>query len=184
MYYFTADEHFNHTNIIKYCNRPFSSVEEMNNEIIRRFNSVVGVNDITIHAGDFCWGNKGVAINFTKQLAGNHIFLKGCHDHWLPDSVKYIWRKKIDGQFVVVCHYAMRTWWTSHYNSWQLYGHSHGRLDPVGKQWDIGVDNNSFYPVSWDQIKMIMKDRPDNFNYVGRKIKLGDKTNGQKRIEQ
>jgi calcineurin-like phosphoesterase family protein len=60
----------------------------------------------------------------------------------------------------------MRVWPRSHYNSWQLYGHSHGRLEPVGKQWDVGVDNNNFYPVSFDQLVEIMKNRPDNFNLV------------------
>jgi calcineurin-like phosphoesterase family protein len=40
----------------------------------------------------------------------------------------------------------MRVWPRSHHNSWQLYGHSHGKLLPIGKQWDIGVDNNDFYP--------------------------------------
>jgi len=168
MYFFTSDEHFGHTNIIKYCNRPFLSAEDMNSEIIQRFNTMVGRDDVTIHAGDFCWGSKEQAIYFIKQLNGSHVFLKGCHDHWLPKSAKYIWRKTIEGQLVVVCHYNMRTWQASHYNSWMLYGHSHGRLDPVGKQWDIGVDNNNFHPVSWEQVKKIMESRPDNFNYVGK----------------
>jgi calcineurin-like phosphoesterase family protein len=51
-------------------------------------------------------------------------------------------------------------------NSWQLYGHSHGKLAPIGKQWDIGVDNNNFYPVSFNKICEIMVDRPDNPNFV------------------
>jgi calcineurin-like phosphoesterase family protein len=71
-------------------------------------------------------------------------------------------RKKFDGQLIVVCHYAMRAWAASHYSSWQLFGHSHGQLEPVGKQWDIGVDNNDFKPVSLEEIKEIMKSRPDN----------------------
>jgi calcineurin-like phosphoesterase family protein len=68
-----------------------------------------------------------------------------------------------------VCHYAMRTWARSHYNSYQLHGHSHGRLEPIGKQWDIGVDNNDFYPVSLDGIAEIMSKRPDNPNFIGKK---------------
>jgi calcineurin-like phosphoesterase family protein len=63
----------------------------------------------------------------------------------------------------------MRTWARSHYNSWQLYGHSHGKLEPIGKQWDIGVDNNNYYPVSFDQITEIMKTRPDNPNLIKRR---------------
>jgi calcineurin-like phosphoesterase family protein len=63
----------------------------------------------------------------------------------------------------------MRVWPRSHDNSWQLYSHSHGKLPPVGNQWDIGVDNNGFYPVSFNKIREIMRDRPDNPNFVGNK---------------
>lgn len=173
-YYFTADEHYGHTNIIKYCKRPFSSIEEMNSTLIINFNSVVGKNDLTIHAGDFCWYNKQEdVIKLTSQLNGNHIFLKGSHDHWLPNSAKYMWRKMIEGHLVVVCHYAMRVWERSHYNSWQLFGHSHGMLTPEGKQMDIGVDTNNFYPYSFEQIKKIMESKPDNFNYIKKENKNG-----------
>lgn len=44
----------------------------------------------------------------------------------------------------------------------------YGRLQPVGKQHDIGVDNNTFYPVSAERIVEIMKDRPDNPNLIRR----------------
>jgi calcineurin-like phosphoesterase family protein len=63
----------------------------------------------------------------------------------------------------------MRTWHRSHYNSWQLYGHSHGTLEPIGKQWDIGIDNNNYYPLSFEDIEMIMNRRPDNPNLVYRR---------------
>jgi calcineurin-like phosphoesterase family protein len=77
-----------------------------------------------------------------------------------------IWEKEIKGFYVVVCHFAMRVWPRSHFNSWQLYGHSHGKLPPIGKQWDIGVDNNDFYPVSFNKICEIIADRPDNPNFA------------------
>lgn len=167
MYFFIADEHFGHFNIIRYCNRPFDSVEEMNEELIKRYNSVVDKNDVVIHAGDFTLEKKEVAYKYQKRLSGTHIFLKGSHDYWLRGiRCHEIWEKTIDGIYVVVCHYAMRVWAKSHYNSYQLYGHSHGKLESIGKQWDVGVDNNDFYPVSFDQIKEIMKNRPDNFNLV------------------
>lgn len=166
-YFFTSDEHYNHEAIIKYCNRPFDSVTEMNDILIQRHNEVVGCNDITIHAGDFCWGNKKEkALNYVKKLNGNHIFIKGSHDHWLPNSSHYMWRKMIEGELVVVCHWAMKVWERSNYNSWQLYGHSHGGLKGEGKQMDIGVDTNNFYPYSFEQIKEIMSKKPDNFNFI------------------
>ena len=166
MYFFTADEHYGHKNIIKFCNRSFSSTEEMDEILIERHNSVVRENDIVIHAGDFTLSKKSIANEYLRKLEGNHIFLRGSHDRWLNKSVPYIWEEQIDGQIIVACHYAMRVWPKSHYNSWQLFGHSHGKLEPQGKQWDIGVDNNNFYPISFDELIEIMKSRPDNFNKV------------------
>ena len=169
MYFFTSDEHFQHTNVIEYSNRPFTSVEEMDEEIITRFNSVVTKNDIVIHAGDFTLAKKEIAYKYVQRLNGQNIFLRGSHDYWLKGTHHHeIWEKMIDGIYVVVAHYSMHTWARSHYNSYQLYGHSHGKLEPIGKQWDIGVDNNNFYPVSFDQIKEIMKSRPDNPNLITR----------------
>jgi calcineurin-like phosphoesterase family protein len=168
-FFFTADEHYGHANIIKYCNRPFASVAEMDAEIIQRHNEMIGPKDVVIHAGDFTLSKKPFAENYIRQLNGTHIFLKGSHDYWLKKSATVIWEKEIEGFYVVACHFAMRVWPRSHYNSWQLYGHSHGNLPPIGKQWDIGVDNNDFYPVSFNKVREIMQDRPDNPNFVGNK---------------
>lgn len=167
-YFFTSDEHYNHKNIIKYCNRPFNSIEEMNEVIIKKHNEVVNKKDRVIHAGDFCFE---FPMNYIKRLNGEHTFIRGCHDNWMSKWYRDIWQKTIDDNHIVVCHYSMRVWPRSHYNSWQLYGHSHSGLEPVGKQWDISVDNNNFYPVSYEQIVQIMKDRPNNFNYLGDKNK-------------
>ena len=170
MYFFISDEHFGHRQIIEYCNRPFDTVEEMDETIITNFNSTVGKNDMTIHAGDFTlWKNvPGIYKKYIDRLNGYHVFLKGSHDYWLNNNkqTNQIWEKVIAGKYVVVCHYAMRVWARSHYNSFQLYGHSHGNLEPVGKQHDIGVDNNNFFPVSYQTIVEIMKNRPDNINLV------------------
>lgn len=169
-YFFTADQHYGHFNIIRYCNRPFKTIDEMDEELIKRHNEVVKNGDNVIHAGDFCWEKIYFPAleKYISRLNGNHTFLDGSHDVWLKSSGrrKQIWEKNIDGQVIVVCHYAMRVWSKSHYGSWQLYGHSHGTLPPEGKQYDIGVDNNNFYPVSFEQIVEIMKTRPDNFNLV------------------
>jgi calcineurin-like phosphoesterase family protein len=82
------------------------------------------------------------------------------------DQIKEI---KIEGQVIVLCHYMMSIWPGSHYNSWHLFGHSHGRSTEVGKSLDVGVDTEKyghkrFYPYSFDEIKAIMKLKGDNFN--------------------
>ncbi len=142
----------------------------MNEELIKRNNEIVGPDDIVVHAGDFCWSKTyQEAQKYIDRLNGNHIFLLGSHDRWLKGKSKpHIWERMIENQFVVVCHYCLRTWARSHYNSWNFYAHSHGDLDPVGKSWDIGVDNNNFYPNSFDKVSKIMEDRPDNPNLVKR----------------
>ena len=165
MWFFTSDEHYGHVKILlaEYCNRraimAVLDVQEMNEVLISNHNEVVTSQDVTIHAGDFCWHKKTEVQKIIKRLNGTHIFLRGSHDAWLPASAKCRWRKMIDGHFIVVDHYAGRTWERAHHGSYQLYGHSHGRLEPEGLQHDVGVDNNNFYPVSFDQIVEIMADR-------------------------
>lgn len=174
MIFFTADSHFWHNNIIKHCNRPFSSVEEMDKTIIDRWNSVVRDNDIVYHLGDFCWKTKvDVWESYVKQLKGTIHLIKGNHDlsrkqiSHLFASVEWLDNIKYNKQDIILCHYAMRVWYKSHHDSWMLYGHSHNLLPPEGKQLDVGVDCHNFYPVSIDKVFEIMKTREDNKNLVG-----------------
>ena len=168
MYWFTADEHYGHPRIREYCGRPFCSVSEMDEEIIRRYNEVVGDDDTVIHAGDFTLRpSLKESQKYISQLKGKHIFLRGSHDKWTKKlNCHEIFELTIDGQYIVVCHYAMRVWPRSHYNSWQLFGHSHGRLEPIGKQMDVGIYCHRFYPVSFEQVKTYMFSRPDNPNLI------------------
>lgn len=80
MHFFTADEHFEHRGIIGYCDHPFSSLDEMDREIIRRHNEVVGMQDTVIHVGDFTLRGSRDAADYALQLNGRHVFLPGSHD--------------------------------------------------------------------------------------------------------
>ena len=164
MYFWIADQHYGHANIIKYCDRPFNSVHEMDTVITNNFNEVVGEKDHTIHVGDFTFKDPE---KYIRKLNGSHTFLRGNHDHWMSNKYHEMWVKTIEGQTIVACHYAFRTWPQSHYGSWNLYGHSHGKLEPIGLQWDVGVDNNNFYPISFEQLKEIMKKRKMTINLRG-----------------
>jgi len=166
--FFTADEHYAHNNILLYCDRPFGSVGEMDEGIIRCHNEVVKDGDLTVHVGDFSLINSAEVVykKYVNRLKGKHVFLRGSHDRWLPKNAISIWEETIEGQVVVACHYAMRVWPRSHYGSWQVHGHSHGRLLALGKQHDVGVDINDFRPVSFDRLKEIMKTKDDNPNLV------------------
>ncbi len=167
--FFTADQHFGHFNIIKYCNRPFRISSEMDNTIINNHNEVVTDKDIVIHVGDFTLAKNELARFYVSQLNGKHIFLTGSHDYWLGKKHHlHILERTVEKQHIVACHYCLRTWPRSHYNSWHVFGHSHGNLEPIGKSWDVGVDNNNFYPVEFSQLKDIMDKQPDNPNLVKR----------------
>ena len=175
MNHVTADTHFNHSNIIEFCDRPFRDVEEMNETLIVNWNSKVGENDTVYHVGDFGYGELGGILN---RLNGEIIYIqsqewsheKAVLEH--PDRFKRIVPiltiKKIKeyGVTITFCHYCMRTWPKSHYNHWHVFAHSHGRLEPIGKSWDVGVDNNNFFPLSFKELAKIMDGRPDNPNYV------------------
>jgi len=75
--FFIADTHWNHSNIIQYCNRPFSNVEEMNKTMIDKWNAKVKTDDIVYHLGDFGFGDIRSII---KQLNGKIILIVGSHD--------------------------------------------------------------------------------------------------------
>lgn len=163
MYWFTSDEHFSHRNIIDYCKRPFDSISIMNKTLIDRFNSKVKDGDTTIHCGDFTLIKRiEYAMSIIEQLNGNHIFIKGSHDDWMDfypsnnsDKVKlvgYIYERNFNNTYIVACHYAMRVWPKSHYQSIQVYGHSHGNLPGIGKQLDVGVDSHDYYPISINKV--------------------------------
>lgn len=90
MIYFTSDTHFGHKNIIEYCNRPFEDVDEMNAEMVRRWNRVVGPNDTVYHLGDFALGPKDKWREHRLALWGRIIFICGNHD-----EPRARWRKEV-----------------------------------------------------------------------------------------
>jgi len=155
----TSDHHFGHTNIIKYCHRPFLTVEQMDAEMIASWNRRVAPNDVVWHLGDFTLKNSNYAQAYLSQLNGQINILPGSHDSWLATRNRVytsaqhtvnIWPMLhsfktglvVDGYSlrIVLCHYAMRVWENSHYGSIHLYGHSHGMLPGIGRSGDVGVD--------------------------------------------
>lgn len=174
--WFSSDHHLGHANILKYSNRPFSSIEEMDSILIDRWNEVVKPEDTVYYLGDLSlnryWNT--VLVNYISKLNGNIILIPGSHDTWLNDternfqfmgSNRFFIEKpilsvenilpKVNGFSVpiVLCHYSLRSWDRSHYGSWHLFGHHHGNLEPYGMSFDIGVDCWDFYPVSFEQVR-------------------------------
>ena len=176
--WFTADHHFGHANIIRYCARPFNSVGEMDAALFHNWNDVVGANDVVYHLGDLTLGDIRRFTGIVAGLNGHIRVVPGSHDNrWLkkfhpeiasrsghfvqllPPLVSLEFPERTTGRHPLVvglCHYALRVWDRSHYGAWQLYGHSHGRLPPVGRSLDVGVDCHNFRPISLDEITECM----------------------------
>jgi len=161
--FFTADHHFGHTNIIEYSNRPFSTIRQMDDELIHRWNSVVKPGDTVYYVGDFTLGNRTAADYYFSRLNGKVYMIPGSHDRWMEgaspitiDSAVYflppLHTVTFNDKPIILCHYAMRSWDRSHYATWHLFGHHHGSLPPYGLSFDIGVDCWNFYPVSLAQV--------------------------------
>lgn len=165
MLFFTADLHLSHDNIRRYCDRPFSSSEEMDTEIIRRWNEVVGKGDTVWVLGDFAFAHHTKVIRFIEALNGNINFIRGNHDKDLEAALRLmkrplrdVYSAKDGGDQFWLSHYAHLVWPRSHHGSYHLHGHSHGCLaeDPRARRMDVGVDANNYTPVSVIQVREYM----------------------------
>jgi len=166
--FFTSDHHFFHRNILKYCKRPFNSIQEMNEQFIQNHNKVVQPSDNVYFVGDFSLTKDIEKLQYIfNRLNGSKFIVWGNHDHrpalkklsWVwTDTLKEI---KVDGQAITLCHYAMRIWNKSHHGAWMLYGHSHGTLPELksSKSTDVGVDRHNYTPIEFEQLKLIMDRR-------------------------
>ena len=101
MKFYTSDLHFGHKNIIKYENRPFNSVEEMDEELIRRWNNKVGKNDEVYILGDFAFASGRRVNELLDRLNGRKYLLRGNHDHSFLkdrdfDDTKFQWIRKYE----------------------------------------------------------------------------------------
>lgn len=93
--YFTSDTHFNHANIIEYCNRPFEDPAAMNAEIIKRWNKIVKNDDVVYHLGDFGFGSKEEVAAMVSQLNGIKKLIFGNHDRWKPQVYREMGFKEV-----------------------------------------------------------------------------------------
>ena len=174
--FFTSDTHFYHTNIIKFCNRPFKDVEQMNDVMIANWNSVIGKDDTVFHLGDFCLGGAAEWTKILDRLNGKIYLIMGNHDlknirqGFISrfEHVAMQMRIEIGKKRIYLCHYPFLCFEGSYKDDvWQLFGHVHTRRSNSGidagrlqylypTQYDVGVDNNNFTPVSFGQVKRII----------------------------
>lgn len=179
-----SDTHYSHYNIAKYCHRPFESRSEMDNTLIDNWNSVVPEDGIVVHCGDFMLPHKvGVKEyeKFFNKLNFSHLILnRGNHD--LIECGEYYYENKkvtvvdismihVDGVKIMASHYPM----LAYPADYQIFGHIHTLSDGTcygidgdvntrlrKTQYDVGVDQNGYKPVSYWQLCDIFRNKAKN----------------------
>jgi calcineurin-like phosphoesterase family protein len=125
MIYLIADTHFNHANIIKYCDRPFQTVEEMNEALIANWNKVVEENDMVIFLGDLCF--KDDANVWLAKLNGDKVVIRGNHDSIGKLGTRFEYNKEV----FLLTHRMMPLVGR---NIWNIHGHSHDKGNLINKE--------------------------------------------------
>lgn len=171
--WFTADLHLGHTNVIKYTNRPFINIEEMDETLINNINRRVKLDDTLYIVGDFAgWSvepkeferyRRAIQCKNLHLIIGNHDRPVLAHLNPLFTSIHDLLDLMINGQRITLCHYAMKTWHQSHRGAWSLYGHSHHGLEDDSSllSIDIGVDGKgyNYSPLSLADIRAKMNEK-------------------------
>lgn len=153
----TTDSHFDHFNIIRYCDRPFKNVREMNVTIIENWNSVIGKRDKVYFLGDLCL-NHEKRDHWLRQLNGDITFIRGNHD---PVGA---------GVAHLIIHYSGRDYLLVHdprnkdtvpwsWRGWIIHGHHHNHfpeeypfLNGPAKTFNVSPERTNYMPVDMDSI--------------------------------
>lgn len=193
--FFTSDIHFGHENVIRFDGRPFASVEEMDAELIRRWNAKVGRGDLVYVLGDFIWKTRNEdAPSLIKSLNGQIILIKGNHDRFLHNAkakAALAGVKDYDNICVtledgtkkrcILSHYFIPMYNGHFYQGIHLHGHSHftdeadfevdfaAKLNAEGIRneiYNVGCMYWNYEPVTLDEI--IAHGKPVRPNYGSR----------------
>lgn len=164
MIYITSDMHLGHSNIIRYCNRPYKDKHEMDIDLIERWNSIINPEDTIYQLGDFSFGNPNKYMRF---LNGNIISIRGNHDH---ENICKTWNHRLefeyDGYKFLLNHRPVFLPGTPDpFNDseqfgrinlddydWVLCGHVHDKWKVYQKNINVGIDVWGLKPVSMDTI--------------------------------
>ena len=138
MIYYISDLHIGHKNAIRFDERPFADIDDMEREIVRRWNEKVGADDDVYILGDVFYRNKGSRADFLKRLGGRLHLIVGNHDFEILkneaalgcfESVDKLRQIVDDGRRVVMCHYPIISWNMKHFGAYHVYGHVHANIN-------------------------------------------------------
>jgi calcineurin-like phosphoesterase family protein len=164
--WFISDCHFNHENIIKYCDRPYKTVDEMNSQLIKNWNYWIKNDDLVYNLGDFCLGNKATIASFVSKLNGRKFLILGNHDRYKPRDymdMGFEWVSRfpiIYDEFVILSHEPVFLNGNSQ-PYFNLHGHTHNS-EPLFDQltpWhmNISIENTEYLPINYNKIKSIIQ---------------------------
>jgi len=164
--FFISDTHFFHANIIKYCNRPYADVDEMNASMIKKWNKTVGKDDIVWHLGDFCFGKKENVVEVLPKLNGRINLVMGNHDH---QKVKFYMdagfhrvydRPVLVNGFVILSHAPLQ-FLNENCPFFNIYGHVHDSLNYMTYTKNslcACVERWGYRPISWTEVNDIYQE--------------------------
>ena len=175
--FFTSDTHFGHSNIITWCNRPFKDVSEMDEALIKNWNSTVGPDDVVYHLGDFAFGGSGFWKQILSRLNGKKYLIMGNHDEknvrssftqYFEGGIHWQQKIRVEGRAIYLNHVPFLCYGGTYRGEddvvWQFHGHvNEMKENNLGEdfprlqyrfpfQYDVGVDFNDYKPISFTDI--------------------------------
>ena len=166
--FYISDMHFGHKNCIAFDNRPFTSVEEMDDAMIANWNNAVSSGDTVYILGDMCWGKQSRAIEILQQLNGDKVLIKGNHDKltnvdYAKQFIKVADYLEIEdaGKHIVLCHYPITCFRNQYYGWAHFYGHVH-----TGFQYNM-VENFRYQVEALYDKKCVMVNVGAMMPYIG-----------------
>lgn len=168
MILYTGDLHFGHAAVIRFDNRPFDTIEEMDQALINYWNSRVRGDDTVYIVGDLCYRSEHPAEWYLQQLKGKKYLILGNHDEpILKNQAALSYLEGVDRMMEIrdgdnkihLCHYPLAEW--NHYNSgsWHIYGHIHNNKNEAygfmcnkEQALNAGCMINGYVPVSFNEL--------------------------------
>ena len=164
--WFTADTHFGDTRILRQAKRPFRTMAEHDAALVANWRAVVAPEDEVWHLGDVAPGYDVAALDaLFARLPGTKHLVTGNNDdaatrtHPAWASVRDYHELVEDEVLCILCHYALRTWNKLGKGAIDLHGHSHAKLKPLTRQFDVGVDAWDYRPVTLAAMREARKRR-------------------------
>jgi calcineurin-like phosphoesterase family protein len=172
MIWFTSDTHFYHKQVISYCNRPWSSMEEMHEGLIKNWNDRIRSNKELVYVlGDFCFASGPRLKEIVNRLNGQKILIRGNHDHTPRKMIEAGFYDVRENERMVLPN--RREVYLSHFpyltgskdqrylykrisdngSTYLLHGHVHQEYTLSERQLNVGVDVWNWFPIHHEQIQ-------------------------------